>query len=116
MIRFAKTKNQKPKDFLSDVGIRLETFLALIVKVEQYIKAEQIEHPLKRRGKHSTLALADMLLLTFLYFRHYSTFAKLGQDFGISESYACKIYHRMQETNGWVWGNIVCGGDTWYYH
>jgi len=27
--------------------------------------------------------------------RHYETFIKLGQQFGISESYANKIYHQM---------------------
>ncbi len=35
----------------------------------------------------------DRLLLTLYYLRHYPTFANLGDIFGISESYCCKIYN-----------------------
>ena len=31
----------------------------------------------------------------FFYLRHYPTFAELSQQFGISESYANKIYHSI---------------------
>ena len=50
---------------------------------------------MKKRGLKSTISLADQLLLTLTYLRHYPTFAKLGKEFSISESYANKIYHRM---------------------
>ncbi len=41
------------------------------------------------------MCIEDMLLLTLYYLRHYMTFTQLGKNFGISESYTCKIYHRM---------------------
>ena len=50
---------------------------------------------MKKRGKKSSLCLEDMLLLTFYYMRHYPTFDQIGKSFGISESYACKIFHRI---------------------
>lgn len=37
--------------------------------------------------------LTDKLLLTFIYLRQYPTFEQLGVMFGVSESYANKIYH-----------------------
>ena len=55
------------------------------------------KNPLKRRGKKSELALADRLLLTLLYLRQYSTFDRLGEQFNISESYTCKIYHQTSD-------------------
>ena len=50
---------------------------------------------MKKWGKKSQISLADRLSLTLLYVRHYITFAKLGLEFGISESYAFKIYDQM---------------------
>jgi hypothetical protein len=50
---------------------------------------------MKNRGLSSKkLSLQDKVLLTFYYLRHYYTFDELGPLFGISESYACKLYHR----------------------
>ncbi|MCP4405935.1 MAG: transposase family protein [bacterium] len=37
------------------------------------------------------------MLLTFFYLRHYPTFDQLGSQFGISESSACKVYHRYRD-------------------
>ena len=95
MSQFEKASPQRPEDFLRDVGIRLETFLLLVDRIRQYLSEECEEHPVKKRGQKSSFSLEDKLLLTLYYLRHYATFARLGRQFGISESYACKIYHRM---------------------
>ena len=95
MSKFDAIKNQKPSSFLRDVGVSLETFILLIEKVTKYIEQEHKNNPLKKRGKKSSLCLEDMLLLNLYYLRHYITLDQLGKRFGISESYACKIYHRM---------------------
>ena len=50
---------------------------------------------MKKRGQKSQLPLVERLLLTFTYLRHYSTFAMLGDEFGIRESDTNKIYHQM---------------------
>jgi hypothetical protein len=97
MIRFKNIKNYSASLFLRDVGIPLEKFIEILEKVESYIESEKQRNPLKRRGTKSKNGLqsADKLLLAFYYMRHYETFIKLGQQFGISESYANKIYHQM---------------------
>ena len=95
MSQFEKASRQKPEDFLRDVGIRLETFMLLVQKLAQYLEEECEKHPVKKRGQKSSLCLEDKLLLTLDYMRHYATFARVGRQFGISESYACKLYHRV---------------------
>ena len=95
MIRFENIKDNSPSEFLRDVGIPLEKFLRILEKIEIYVESQKEKNPLKRRGSKSKkdLKLADKLLLTLYYIRHYETFAKLGQQFGICESYTNKIYH-----------------------
>ena len=96
MIRFEMVKTQGSETFLRDVGLPLDKFLNVLKDVTAYIEKEKEENSLKYRGiKSFNLNISDKLLLTFYYLRHYPTFAKLGQIFGISESYANKIYHKF---------------------
>ena len=96
MIRFEIIRLQPEEIFLRDVGLPLNKFLDLLDKVETYIDNQKSNNSLKRRGiKSFNLNISDKLLLTFYYLRHYLTFIKLGQIFGISESYANKIYHKF---------------------
>jgi hypothetical protein len=95
MSKFEKVKDQKQDSFLREVGISLDSFMLLVNKIAKYIEQQHEKCPLKKRGRKSSLCLEDMLLLTMNYLRHYMTLAQLGKNFGISESYACKIYHRI---------------------
>jgi hypothetical protein len=95
MSKFETKMNQKPDSFLREFGVSLDKFILLLEKVTIYIKQQHEKYPLKKRGRKSSLCVEDMLLLTLYYLRHYITLAQLGKDYGISESYACKIYHRM---------------------
>ncbi|MCS7318116.1 MAG: transposase family protein [Candidatus Dojkabacteria bacterium] len=96
MIRFDIIKNKPSKIFLRDVGLQLNKFLEICDKVKEYIEEERNKNSLKRRGiKSSYLSIEDKLLVTFYYLRHYITFIKLGEMFGISESYAYKIYKKF---------------------
>ena len=95
MRSFEQVKTQSADDFLRDVGISLPAFEILLAKVSTYIEAERERKPMKKRGLKHGVPLADRVLLTFTYLRHYPTFARLGKEFGVSESYAWKIYHRM---------------------
>lgn len=45
----------------------------------------------KRRGRHSKLDVADMLVLSCKYWREYVTFFSLGNEFGVAESTAHDI-------------------------
>jgi len=97
MSYFDKIKNKRYNRFIRQVGISLVNFQNLLEAVEKEIKARMEKNPLKRRGKKSELALDDRLLLTLLYLRQYPTFDRLGEQFNISESYACKIYHQTSD-------------------
>lgn len=95
MSLFKRIKSLPPRKFVRKVGINLPYFLFLCHKVAEYEAEERRRWPMKNRGLSSKkLSLQDKLLLTFSYLRHYHTFEQLGPMFGISESYACKSYHR----------------------
>lgn len=48
-----------------------------------------------RRGKKGNFTLPDKLLLTFRYLRSHPTYIELANEFGISESYAQKIFTKV---------------------
>ena len=82
------------KTFRRRIGVRRRTFRQLYQRVRDHKKEEQQQNPLSRRGKKSTaLTIREKLLLTFVYLRQYPTFEQLGAMFGVSESYANKVYH-----------------------
>lgn len=94
MIRY-RFEHIAPKKFRRKVGIKRRIFVAILKAVNAYLDTERTQWPLKNRGKKSTaLTLANKLLLTFVYLRQYPTFDELGDMFGISESYANKLYHQ----------------------
>lgn len=95
MRTFDVVKKQKPEDFLREVGISLNNFNHLLDKTIEYRKKEKKKNPLRWRGQKSSISLEDKLMLTLIYFRQYPTFDQLGKQFGISESYANKIYHEI---------------------
>jgi DDE superfamily endonuclease/Helix-turn-helix of DDE superfamily endonuclease len=81
--------------FRRRIGIRRRTFRQIYQRMRAALDEEGRRHPLRRRGKKSTaLSLTEKLLLTLVYLRQYPTFAELGAMFGISESYAQKLYQR----------------------
>ena len=55
-----------------------------------------LENPLSNRGLEGEFSLANQVLLTFEYLRQYPTFLSLGFSYGISESYANKIFHKIR--------------------
>jgi len=95
MKRFETLKNRPPRKFLRAVGISLDQFLSLRDLIIGVIQAEQTIQPMKKRGRKAILlTVEDKLLLTLTYLRHYPTFEQLGDQFGISEPYAHKIYQQ----------------------
>ena len=83
------------KLFRRRIGIRRRTFRQIYQQVRQDLELERQQNPLSRRGKPSTtVSLTEKLVLTFVYLRQYPTFEQLGAMFGVSESYANKVYHR----------------------
>jgi hypothetical protein len=95
MSQFEKSVALSDEQFLRAVGVDKATFNVILERVAAHLERIRDEQPMKKRGRKSGLPLIDRLLLTFTYLRHYPTFARLGTEFGISESYANKIYHQI---------------------
>lgn len=81
---------KKPAEFTRLVGVNYGTFEVILEKLEFEIIRYKQAKPMRQRGLKSSLTLADQLLLTLIYLRHYHTFLQLGEMFSISESYAQK--------------------------
>ena len=83
------------KDYLRQVGISEEQSSFLLKRLEQEIAKDLQNNKMKKRGVPSKVMTTELkLLLTLRYLRHYPTFINLGATFGISESYANKIFHK----------------------
>jgi hypothetical protein len=98
MAPFMEIKLETPEEFLRTVGIPLEKFEELVKRVAKHIADHKIAKPLSRRGrKPKQISLEDKTLLSLYYRRHYTTFKNLGHVFDICESYAEKIFHRIED-------------------
>jgi hypothetical protein len=97
MIPYQKFLTSDSDEFRRIFGISPAGFDRLLEKIVSYIAEEHQRCPMKKRGCKSSLTPGDMLLLTLYYLRNYPTFLNLGKMFGISESYACKIFHRISD-------------------
>ena len=88
----------KTKEYLRQIGITEKQFTLLLDKLEQEIKKDLQINKMKNRGVSSKVMTTELkLLLTLNYLRHYPTFNNLGAMFGISESYANKIFHKTTD-------------------
>ena len=77
-------------------GVKFELFEIILEKVQKNEEAYLLNNPISNRGLVSEFSLANQLLLTLEYLRQYPTFISLGFSYGISESYANKIYHKIR--------------------
>lgn len=92
------TIRKKPaKKFIRMVGINKVAFKILTENLEKNIKQEKQIKPISKRGRKPSIIIEDQLLLCLIYLRRYPTFLDLGDDFGISEGYANKIYHKISK-------------------
>jgi Helix-turn-helix of DDE superfamily endonuclease len=66
-------------------------------KIYQLFK-EYVNLNLTNRGRPSEFKLVDRLILTFRYLHDYPTFVILGNEFGISESFANKIFNKVSKS------------------
>jgi hypothetical protein len=87
---------QNPQYCTRLFGIKFEQFENILRKVQQKESEFLLENPLSNRGLAGEFSLANQLLLTFEYLRQYPTFLSLGFSYGISESYANKIFHKIR--------------------
>ena len=96
MKKYKEIQSESSEKFKRLTGLSKENFQTLYYKTESYIAEEKKHNPLKQRGvKKSKLSLADSILLTIYYLRHYPTFMNLADVFDITESYCYKTYYKI---------------------
>ena len=80
---------------MRQVGISEEQFTVLLNRLKQEIEKDLHNNKIKKRAVASKIMSTELkLLLTLGYLRHCLTLSNLGAMFGISESYANKIFHK----------------------
>ena len=89
---FSTYKAQSPDAFLRLTGMTPGTFQIILEKFKKEMALYASEHWARNKGKKCSLSPDNQLLLCVLCLRDYTTFIKLGVQFGISESYAQKRY------------------------
>ena len=79
--RYEKAMALKEKDFKQIIGVRKETYEEMLEEV-RIAYAEK--H--KRRGRHSSLPLEDILFMTIKYWRQYVTQKELAFEYEVGEA------------------------------
>jgi len=77
-------------------GVKLELLETIIVKVQNQNDVFLLENSPSNPVLDREFSISNQLLLTLKYLRQYATFLSLGFSYGISESYAYKIFHKIK--------------------
>ena len=86
MNRFEKALEMSDEKFRRLFGYTKKTMQAMVEILQNAYAAKH-----KKRGRHSKLDVADMLVLACKYWREYTTYFSLANEFGVSESAAYQI-------------------------
>jgi len=81
--RYDRAKRLADKEFKRIIGVKKATF----EEMKNILEVAYTEKH-KRRGRHTKLSVAEMLLLALEYWRQYITFAELAFNYGVAESTA----------------------------
>ena len=84
--RFEKALEMRDDQFRRLFGFTKKTMQRMVEILREAYSAKH-----KRRGRHSKLDAADMLMLACKYWREYVTFLSLANEFGVAESTAHDI-------------------------
>jgi transposase len=84
--KFNEMLKMRNEQFRRLFGFSKNTILEMIKILRDAYAAKH-----KRRGRHSKLDVADMLILACKYWRQYVTFFSLAKEFGVAESTAHDI-------------------------
>jgi transposase len=99
MNKFEKALEMSEEDFLRRFGYSKKTMKKMVEILETAYAAKH-----KRRGRHSKLKVAEMLMLACKYWREYVTFFSLGNEYEVAESTA----HDMTV---WVENILIKSGE-----
>lgn len=93
-LRYSKIKNN-PTTFQRLFGINPPQFEEILHRVEPKWQKKVIGS-YKRQGREYKLDVAEMLLMTLLYYRSYITQEFVGYMFGIDDSNVCRIIQKLE--------------------
>jgi hypothetical protein len=82
---------QSDAGFKRYTGIQRTTFNAMLAAMQQHEAAKT------KSGRPSELSLEAQILLALTYWREYRTLYHIGMDFGIHESSASRIVHKVED-------------------
>ena len=80
------------ENFRRLTGVKKQTFNKMVEIVE---KAHRIKKA--RGGRKNKLSVEEMVYLTLEYLREYTTYLRIGKNYGISESYAYKTIRWVED-------------------
>ena len=86
MNKFDKAPLKSDEDFLRQFGYSKKTMKKMVEILQGAYAAKH-----KRRGRHSKLPVAEMLMLACKYWREYVTFFSLGNEYEVAERTAHDI-------------------------
>ena len=85
-----KLLEQSDAGFKRYTGIQKATFRTMVEAMQQHETAKT------KSGRPSDLSLEAQILLALTYWREYRTLYHIGMDFGIHESSASRIVHKVE--------------------
>lgn len=93
-IKYTKIK-QHPTLFLRLFGVSVSELEHLYQEIAP-LWQKKVLNAYQRPGRLFKLSLEDMLLLTLLYHRSYTTQVFIGYIFGIDDSRVCRLIRRLE--------------------
>ena len=88
-MKYEKVKMLSNSQFKRLIGIQPSTFLEML----EVLESSQVN---TQRGRPSSLSLEDQLLMTLSYWREYRTLFHVAMSYGIHESTASRIIHKIE--------------------
>ena len=88
---YNKIKQLKPDQFKRLIGVKRDTFEAMLEVCELYHKRKKA-----KGGKPNKLSVSTQLLLMLEYYKEYRCMANMGFDYGVSESTVHRVIQEME--------------------
>jgi len=93
MTKYELLQKQPPKSFKRFIGVKEETFTAMIAVFKEYEEERTKNHG---KGGRKSLCPEDKVLLMLSYFREYRTLEHVGFEYGVSEATASRIVREVE--------------------
>jgi hypothetical protein len=91
LMTYEQIKNLREKEFKRLCGVKPKLFDEMVEVLKQ-----ELPQP-RQKGGQPKLGVEDQLLMALEYWREYRTYFHIGQSWGVHESTACRIVHRVED-------------------